>query len=210
MRELFWCLVLGTALVGATAMAQEIVIEPTNGRASAGHSASVPARTMPDASRAATHSEARPATHAPQNQARTASRKLAKKASSGEAEKSNAASTAEDKHISGTSAPAQAMTKNEGAGPAEVSSKPSARPAWAMDDSRDAGSLQSEISNALARDPRLERAAIHVKVDDAAVTLEGRAEGAQERLQAERLAQSYAWNRRLVDHIEVVSSLAQK
>jgi hypothetical protein len=41
------------------------------------------------------------------------------------------------------------------------------------------------------------------------VTLQGRAAGGEEHLQVQRLAQSYAWNRKLVDHIEVVPSISQ-
>ena len=63
--------------------------------------------------------------------------------------------------------------------------------------------LQNEIASALARDPRLAGSTIQVNVDDTAVTLEGRAAGDEEHLQAQRLAQSYAWNRKLVDHIAV-------
>ena len=70
-----------------------------------------------------------------------------------------------------------------------------------MADTRDARSLQSEIASALARDPKLAGSTIQVDVDDNSVTLEGRAAGSEEHLQAQRLAQSYAWNRKLVDHI---------
>jgi osmotically-inducible protein OsmY len=72
-----------------------------------------------------------------------------------------------------------------------------------MADTRDDGSLQSEIAGALARDPKLTGSAIQVRVDDSSVTLEGRAAGSQQHLQAQRLAKSYAWNRKLVDHILV-------
>jgi osmotically-inducible protein OsmY len=76
-----------------------------------------------------------------------------------------------------------------------------------MADTRDARSLQMEIASALARDPKLASSAIQVDVDDKSVTLEGRASGGEERLQAQRLAHSYAWNRKLVDHIEVAHSV---
>jgi hypothetical protein len=85
------------------------------------------------------------------------------------------------------------------------------RPAWAMNDARDAHSIQDEITRAFERDAKLRGSAITVKVDEDAVTLEGRAPSSDERLQAERLAQSYAWNRKLVDHVEVVPRVsAQK
>ncbi len=80
-----------------------------------------------------------------------------------------------------------------------------------MADTRDASRLQSEIASALAHDPKLAGSAIEVSVNDNSVTLEGRVPGGQEHLQAQRLAQSYAWNRKLVDHIEVAPSMsAQK
>jgi osmotically-inducible protein OsmY len=72
-----------------------------------------------------------------------------------------------------------------------------------MADTRDARSLQIEIASALAHDPMLAGSAIQVDVDDKSVTLEGRAAGEEEHRQAQRLAHSYAWNRKLVDHIEV-------
>jgi osmotically-inducible protein OsmY len=80
-----------------------------------------------------------------------------------------------------------------------------------MVDTRDARTLQIEIAGALARDPKLASSSIQVKVDDGGVTLEGRAAGTEEHLQAQRLTQSYAWNRKLVDHIEIVRPVsAQK
>ncbi len=79
-----------------------------------------------------------------------------------------------------------------------------------MADTRDALTLQSEISSALARDPKLARSTIQINVSDVEVTLAGKANGTEERLQAERLAQSYAWNRKLVDRIEVVPSMSSR
>ncbi len=80
-----------------------------------------------------------------------------------------------------------------------------------MADTRDSGSLQNEIASALAHDPKLAGSTIQVSVNDNSVTLEGRVAGADEHLQAQRLAKSYAWNRKLVDHIEVAPSMsAQK
>jgi osmotically-inducible protein OsmY len=80
-----------------------------------------------------------------------------------------------------------------------------------MNDTRDSHGLEEEIASAFARDIKLKGSSIRVKVDDDAVTLEGRAAGSEERLQAARLAQSYAWNRKVVDHVEVASRVsAQK
>jgi osmotically-inducible protein OsmY len=80
-----------------------------------------------------------------------------------------------------------------------------------MNDTRDSHGLEEDIASAFARDAKLKGSSIRVKVDDDAVTLEGRALGSEERLQAARLAQSYAWNRKLVDHVEVAPRVsAQK
>jgi osmotically-inducible protein OsmY len=78
-----------------------------------------------------------------------------------------------------------------------------------LTDGRDAQSLQGEISRALANDPKLAGSKIQVSVDDTSVTLRGRA-GSEEHLQAQRLAHSYAWNRKLVDEIEVATANAKK
>ena len=95
--------------------------------------------------------------------------------------------------------------------PVEPARKFPARPAWALNDTRDSHGLEDEIAGAFARDAKLKGSSIRVKVDDDAVTLEGRAAGSEERLQAARLAQSYAWNRKVVDHVEVASRVsAQK
>jgi osmotically-inducible protein OsmY len=77
-----------------------------------------------------------------------------------------------------------------------------------MSDTRDARSLQIEIAGALARDPKLSGSSIQVNVEEGTVMLEGRAAGTEERLQAQRLARSYAWNRKLVDHIEIVRTVS--
>jgi hypothetical protein len=49
-----------------------------------------------------------------------------------------------------------------------------------------------------------------VRVDDSAITLEGHAAGGQEHLEAQRLAQSYAWNRKVIDHVEVGPGLTAR
>lgn len=80
-----------------------------------------------------------------------------------------------------------------------------------MADTRDDHSLQTEIASALAHEPMLADSTIQVDVDDKSVTLEGRAAGEEEHRLAQRLAHSYAWNRKLVDHIAVAPKVtAQK
>jgi osmotically-inducible protein OsmY len=100
------------------------------------------------------------------------------------------------------------LAKSDAPEPVPAPAKLPLRPAWALTDTRDARSLQHEIASALARDPKLAHAAIQIDVTDAEVTLTGTANGVEERLQAERLVQSYAWNRRVTDHIEVLPSIS--
>jgi len=200
-------LVLVTAMLTATALAQEIVIEPTNGRAPSTNHGARPDVSRPDASRPAA-----------ERSAPVEAKKLATKSVAKSPDQERGA--ARTKKI-----PADQIAAKPKAAPVET--KPSAsatpevitseaaeaapapmkaserRPKWAMADTRDAGSLQNEIASALAHDPKLVGSSIQVSVDDGSVTLEGRAAGAQEHLQAQRLAKSYAWNRKLVDHILV-------
>ncbi|MDR3740774.1 MAG: BON domain-containing protein [Terracidiphilus sp.] len=179
-------LVLAMAGLSAAAAAQQIVIEPTNGRpASATQHV-----TRPAAVQAAPKQEAKPA------KAQSAAPKSAAKRHT---EKQTVAKT--------KAAPAAEVAKDEPRETAPQVPTPAkkypARPAWALNDMRDAHSLETEITNAISHDAKLNGSAIQVKVDDEAVTLLGRAAGSDERLQAERLAQSYAWNRKVVDKIEV-------
>lgn len=193
MRRVFLLLMLAGAVLVARAISQEIVIEPTNGRAQTANHASRPA-----AEKAPAEMKKTAAKSATPSGEHSAARKTAKKTSA--------------KQVVAKAQPAPVDTQPASA-PAEAPQvapapkKIATRPEWAMTDTRDAYSLQTEIANALARDPKLAGSEIQVKVDDDSVTMEGRAAGSEERLQAQRLAQSYAWNRKLVDHLEVVSSV---
>jgi len=196
-------LMLAIAVLAGRAISQEIVVEPTNGRAQAANSASRAAvvESAPKPSQAASHE-------------RSAAKKPAKGVSSKQNAAKPKAAPAETKVAAKSGAkpgvkPDVAKSETPEATPSPK--KAPARPTWAMSDTRDARSLQIEIANALARDPKLADSSIQVKVDDGTVTLEGRCSGAEERVQAQRLAQSYAWNRKLVDHIEIVRRVsAQK
>lgn len=186
MRKEFPLLMLALA-VTAKASAQDIVIEPTNGRAQATNHVSRPA----------------PVASAPGEKTAPAIR-----------ERSTTKKPAKRVAATGKAKPSVSPVKQTSIEPAEAVSAPKkvpTRPDWAMADTRDAHTLQSEIADALARDPKLAGSAIRVDVDEMSVTLEGRAAGGEERLLAQRLAHSYAWNRKLVDHIEVVPAIsAQK
>lgn len=179
-------LVLAVAGLPAWAAAQQIVIEPTNGRP--------PSATQHVTRPAAVNAPSAPKPVRAQSEKPPAKRHLAAKAKA-----------------------APEVVKNEFHEPQPITaSQPvappakqyPARPAWALNDTRDAHSLEAEIANAMAHDAKLKDSSIRVKVDDEAVTLEGRAAGNEERLQAERLAQSYAWNRKLVDRIEVAPTVS--
>jgi hypothetical protein len=184
-------------------MAQEIVIEPTNGRAQSTIHVSRPAavQSMPleeKKSRAKLQPQERSA----------AATKSTKKATIKQIAASRKVSPVE---TSPSVSAAPEAAKSETPVVIPPAKKMPARPDWAMVDTRDPRSLQIEMAGALARDPKLASSSIQVKVEDEMVILEGRAAGTEERLQAERLTQSYASNRKLVDHIEIVRPVsAQK
>lgn len=191
-------LFLVAALFTAKAISQEIVIEPINGRAPSTNRVSRPAAEPAEPKRLATRSVNSA------DQPHATAKATAKKA--------RAEQIAVKREATPVSAAAPETLKSE-AGKAIPAPKkmPEGRPAWALTDNRDAGSLQSEIASALAHDPKLAGLAIQVSVNDDSVTLEGRVPDNQEHLQAQRLARSYAWDRKLVDHIEVAPSMsAQK
>lgn len=198
MRNKSLSLVLLAALFAANAISQEIVIEPTNGRPQSVNRVSRPAaeRSAPAEPKIATRSAG-----SPEDQHHA---KAAKKPRTEQIAVKREATPVPAK-------PPEAL-KSEAAEPTSAPKKmPQERPAWAMADTRDSGSLQNEIASALAHDPKLAGSTIQVSVNDNSVTLEGRVAGADEHLQAQRLAKSYAWNRKLVDHIEVAPSMsAQK
>lgn len=188
-------LMLAAAVLTAGAIAQEIVIEPTNGHIQASNHVSRPA-AVESAPGEQTKAAPRAGAHV------SATKKPAKKASAEQAARLKAAPA--------NSRPAASVATEASSEVAETKPAPKipARPEWVMADTRDARSLQMEIASALARDPKLAGSAIQVDVDDKSVTLEGRAAGGEEHLQAQRLAHSYAWNRKLVDHIEVAHSVS--
>jgi hypothetical protein len=197
MRSLM--LVLGVAGCSVLVFAQQIVIEPTNGRATSSSSQGSHARVI-ELAPAPKSSEVKPA------QPRASAKPVTKSTVKHQPSKQPVAK------VTTLAAPIGETAKNEPAAIAQPTAPAKkqfpSRPAWAMSDTRDAQSLRSEISNALARDPKLKDSFIQVKVDDEEVTLEGRAAGTEERLQAERLAQSYAWNRKLVDHLEIAPKIS--
>ena len=185
---------LALATLTAQAIAQEIVIEPTNGRPQSASHISRPAAV-----------DVKPAgSQKPAAQQRSA-RKVPQKA----VVKQIAAKTASAKP--GTPlAMAEASTKTQEATPSPAVHRSSVVPNWMVADTRDAAGLRSEISNALAHDPALTNSNVRVTVEDTVVTLEGHAASPEERLHAERLAQSYAWNRKLVNRIEVEPRVSAK
>jgi hypothetical protein len=206
-------LVLVAAVLTAKASAQEIVIEPTNGRAPTTNLGSRPALSRPATERPAPVEPKKLATKSAAksaDQERGATR--TKKVPANQIAAKRVKAPVETKP-SGEAAPEALASEAVEAVPAPKKTT-ERRPVWAMADTRDAGSLQSEIASALAHDPKLVGSEIQVSVDDGSVTLEGRA-GTQEHLQAQRLAKSYAWNRKVVDHIlvnhtEVPRSMAAK
>jgi hypothetical protein len=197
MRRRRLLLALALAWISVVAAAQQIVIEPTNGRAvsSSTHVARPAAQDQAPAPKV----EAKTARPQSAAQKPVAKHHLEKQA------------VAKAKPASAVAEVAKNEPRETTLAHVEAAKSFPARPAWAMNDTRDSHGLEEEIASAFARDTKLNGSSIRVKVDDDAVTLEGRAAGSEERLQAARLAQSYAWNRKLVDHVEVAPRVsAQK
>jgi hypothetical protein len=189
-------LVLAAALFVAKAISQQIVIEPTNGdaskaaRAQAGPNSGATVRAKPPT---ATSSRPEAKKRAPAQPPAVEDKTPAV------GEKSLAV---REKTAEIHPAPAAATTEAE---PEEIpaTKRIPERPQWAMTEKSDTGALQQEIAQALAHDPKLAHSTIQVQVDESAITLRGRVGGGEQRLEAQRLAQSYAWDRKLVDRIEV-------
>ncbi len=172
-------------LLAGSAISQEIVIEPTNGRP---QSTSRVSRPQPSVAR-----------HGSVREPRT--RVVERNTSRGAAAPKQARGTVAEKNVR-AAVPAPEIVDDRENTPQPRKATP-ARPEWALVETRDASSVQNEIVEALARDPKLASSAITVRVDESSITLSGLASGTDERLQAERLAQSYVWNRKLIDRLEV-------
>ena len=149
-------LVLAVSALSAAAASQQIVIEPTNGRAQA------PATrvTRPAATDIAPVSKAERPTHAQ----RAAPKPAVNHHTEKQVAKVKTAPVVEAKNEPRETIPAPAQ-------PAAPQKKYPARPAWAMNDTRDPNDLEQEITQAFAGDSKLKGSAIQVKVDDEAVTL---------------------------------------
>ncbi|PSH04868.1 MAG: hypothetical protein CXZ00_05760 [Acidobacteria bacterium] len=198
MREGFVLCTLVAALT-AQAVSQQIVIEPTNGRPqSATRVVRPPAAESAPAQakkRAGKEQVAKP----PKPQ-KVSVKQIASKPKPAPVEMKKEVISEKTEEV-----------KHEAPKAISAGRKMAERPEWAMTDTRDPHSLQIEIAGALARDPKLARSSIQVSVNDEAVILEGRAAGPEERLQAVRLAHSYAWNRKVVTYIGVMrETSAQK
>src|SRR5579859_7533683 len=72
--------------------------------------------------------------------------------------------------------------------------------------STDSSTLQTQIQNALKNEPTLANDNINVSVTDSTVELTGTANSKKERQAAKRIAQSFANNRKVQDHITVAGS----
>jgi hypothetical protein len=72
--------------------------------------------------------------------------------------------------------------------------------------STDNTTLQTQIQTALKNEPTLSNDTITVNVTDSTVDLSGTASSKKERQTARRIAQSYANNRKVTDHITVSGS----
>jgi osmotically-inducible protein OsmY len=70
----------------------------------------------------------------------------------------------------------------------------------------EATALESQIQNALGKDPTLIHDKVRVAVSEEAVELTGNVATSRERLTATRIAQSYAGSKRVVSRITVAAS----
>src|SRR5207302_11263423 len=75
--------------------------------------------------------------------------------------------------------------------------------ASASSSSSDSASLQSTIQDKLKSEPMLSSSSVNVNVTDATIELSGSVATGKEKQTAERIAQSYAGNRKLVNRITV-------
>lgn len=191
--------------LGAAA-AQQIVIEPTNGRPASSSAEKIrrPAVVNIDMGSNNARTLAAPRPAQPKPEAKTSAGRVRP-----EKMRSAERASAAKRKPAEAAAPLMASTEHEASlPPAKV--YPS-QPAWAELDTRDNRNLQGEIAGALSRDRRLAGSEIHVEVEDNAVVLTGHAADREGRLEAERLAQSYAWNRKLINKVEVAARVsAQK
>lgn len=65
------------------------------------------------------------------------------------------------------------------------------------------GELQSQIQNALSKEPTLANDHLDVSVSDDQIELSGAVTTAREKLSAQRIVQSYAGNRKVKDQVKV-------
>jgi len=72
--------------------------------------------------------------------------------------------------------------------------------------STDSSTLQTQIQNALKNEPTLANDNINVNVTDSTIELTGTANSKKERQAAKRIAQSFANNRKVQDHVTVTGS----
>lgn len=108
---------------------------------------------------------------------------------------------------SGTATGATAATPGQAQSGAPVSGNAGQSPPPLSENNNTAAetsSLQTEINNALQQDPTLANNNLHANVTDSQIELTGSVRSGREKQAARRIAQSYAGNRRVVDHITVV------
>jgi osmotically-inducible protein OsmY len=91
-------------------------------------------------------------------------------------------------------------------GAAESADSPSEGTVPAVAKQTEAAELESQIQNALGKDPTLIHDSVRVAVSQEAVELTGNVATSRERLTATRIAQSYAGSKRVVSRITVAAS----
>ena len=151
------------------------------------------AATMPkthaDSTAAAKSTE--PTTTASGNEAPSAAGSIAGNTSAVSGSETSSGSTAPS-----ASASSQSSTSASGSSSLPASDQPSS----------DSVSLQSTIQDKLKSEPLLSSSSVNVNVTDSTIALSGTVSTGKEKQTAERIAQSYAGNRKVVDRITVTGN----
>jgi hypothetical protein len=100
---------------------------------------------------------------------------------------------------SATDASGGGVAGSAGTAPAQTPETPVAAANPAISDS----DLQSQIQNALSKEPTLAGESVRISVADDSIEMQGNVATAKEKLTATRIVQSYAGNKKVVSHVTI-------
>jgi osmotically-inducible protein OsmY len=117
-------------------------------------------------------------------------------------------STTPTTNASGSTVPSNSgsIAGNTSAASGTQSGLPASDQSAAQSSSPDSTTLQSTIQEKLKNEPMLSSSSVNVNVTDSTIELSGSVSTGKEKTTAERIAQSYAGNRKVVDRITVTSN----